>query len=81
MQTVPLFGVPVGPELVILIGVVVLLFGSSKIPKLARSLGRAKTEFEDATTAGETELETELAEQEPNPEDERRYNLAGDTDE
>ena len=32
-------------EIAIIIGVVVLLFGATAIPKLARSLGRAKKEF------------------------------------
>ena len=38
-----------GPELLILAAVVLLLFGSSRVPQLARSLGRAKHEFETAT--------------------------------
>lgn len=41
-----------GPELLILVAVVLLLFGSSRVPQLARSLGRAKHEFETATKAG-----------------------------
>ena len=36
-----------GPELLIVLAIVVLLFGGSQLPKLARSLGRAKTEFEE----------------------------------
>jgi sec-independent protein translocase protein TatA len=34
-----------GPELLIVVGVVVFLFGGSQIPKLARSLGQASKEF------------------------------------
>lgn len=41
-----------GPELLILAAVVLLLFGSSRVPQLARSLGRAKHEFETATREG-----------------------------
>lgn len=37
-----------GPELLILLVVVMLLFGSTRLPKLARSLGSAKREFEQA---------------------------------
>jgi sec-independent protein translocase protein TatA len=33
-------------EWIIVIGVIVLLFGGSQLPKLARSLGEAKKEFE-----------------------------------
>ncbi len=34
------------PELIIVLLIVVLIFGGAKLPKLARSLGEAKTEFE-----------------------------------
>ncbi len=37
------------PELLIVLVVVMLLFGGSKVPQLARSLGQAKKEFESAT--------------------------------
>jgi sec-independent protein translocase protein TatA len=33
-------------EIVIIVGVVLVLFGATAIPKFARSLGRAKKEFE-----------------------------------
>lgn len=32
-------------EIVIIIGVVILLFGASAIPKIARSIGKARREF------------------------------------
>jgi sec-independent protein translocase protein TatA len=35
-----------GPEIYVVLGVIVLLFGGSQLPKLARSLGEAKKEFE-----------------------------------
>jgi sec-independent protein translocase protein TatA len=34
------------PELMIVLAVVLVLFGGAKLPKLARSLGEAKREFE-----------------------------------
>ncbi len=40
---------PSGPELYIVIAVVVLLFGGAKLPALARSLGQAKNEFDKGT--------------------------------
>lgn len=38
-----------GPELLIVLAVVVLLFGARKLPELARSMGTAKREFEAGT--------------------------------
>ena len=40
------------PELLIILAVVLLLFGSAKLPKLARSLGAAKHEFEHGQSDG-----------------------------
>jgi sec-independent protein translocase protein TatA len=37
------------PELLIILLVVLLLFGSKKIPELARGLGKGIREFKDAT--------------------------------
>jgi len=36
-----------GTELLIVLAIVVLLFGSTKLPKLARSLGEAQRELRD----------------------------------
>jgi TatA/E family protein of Tat protein translocase len=36
------------PELLIVLVVILLVFGSSRLPKLAHSLGQAKHAFEDA---------------------------------
>jgi sec-independent protein translocase protein TatA len=33
------------PELIIVLAIVLLLFGSTRLPKLARSLGQASKEF------------------------------------
>lgn len=44
-----------GPsELIIILVIVLVLFGGAKLPKLAKSLGEAKREFEKGTT-GEKE--------------------------
>jgi len=36
-----------GPEGIIILVIVLVLFGGSQIPKLARNLGRAQKEFKD----------------------------------
>ena len=55
--TLPLqFGLPGGPELLIVLLIAVLLFGANKIPELARSSGKAMGEFK----RGRQELEAEI---------------------
>jgi TatA/E family protein of Tat protein translocase len=44
----PLFAIITGPEIAIIVGIAILLFGADRIPKLARSMGEAKKEFEAA---------------------------------
>jgi sec-independent protein translocase protein TatA len=44
---------PSGWEWLIVVGVIALLFGGAKLPKLARSLGSAKGEFEKGLKEGE----------------------------
>jgi TatA/E family protein of Tat protein translocase len=42
----PVVGEIIGWEFLLVIAIAGLLFGSSQLPKLARSLGSAKSEFE-----------------------------------
>ena len=48
-----ILGEIIGPDLLIILAVVALLFGSSQLPKLARSLGRASKEFRDGLAEGD----------------------------
>ncbi len=43
------------PEILIVLAVVLLLFGSTRLPKLARSLGQASNEFKAGTRDGDRE--------------------------
>ncbi len=53
----------VGPwQLLIVVAVIALLFGGSKIPELARSLGKAKGEFKKGLAEGEKDAEAADAE-------------------
>ena len=56
------------PEMALIALVLILLFGASKLPKLARSMGSATGEFKK----GRQEVEEELQEMQgsPNPEEE-----------
>lgn len=58
LTVVPLFGpVPGGPELLIILLIAILLFGANKVPKLARSSGKAMGEFKKGRQQVEEELE------------------------
>jgi sec-independent protein translocase protein TatA len=43
------------PELIIFLLVILLLFGSTKLPKLAKSLGEAQKEFKKGVAESEAE--------------------------
>ncbi len=49
----PVVGEIIGWELLLVVAVIALLFGGSKLPKLARSLGSAKKEFEHGLAHGD----------------------------
>ena len=44
-----------GPELIIILVVILLLFGARKLPDLARSLGRSAKEFRKGVQEGSSE--------------------------
>jgi sec-independent protein translocase protein TatA len=55
-----------GPtELLIIVGIIVLLFGASRLPQLARSLGDSMKEFKKATR--ELQEEDQLPQPKPEP--------------
>lgn len=41
-----------GPEMIIVLVIVLLIFGGSQLPKLARSLGQAQNEFKKGMDEG-----------------------------
>jgi sec-independent protein translocase protein TatA len=51
-------------EILLILLVVVLLFGATKIPEMARSLGKAKAEFKRGEEEGMRQLERERDEEE-----------------
>lgn len=76
------FGIPSGPDLIILLIIVLVLFGAKRLPEIARSLGqsvhefkKAKQEFEDqvakptttTTIAPTPSTETSVSEEAPKP--------------
>jgi sec-independent protein translocase protein TatA len=55
----------IGPlELLLILAVILLLFGGAKLPELARSLGRAKKEFQEGATETPTKGATEAPKKE-----------------
>jgi len=51
-----------GPDMLVILFIVLLLFGAKKLPELARGMGRAVKEFSDARD----ELHRELTQTPPN---------------
>jgi sec-independent protein translocase protein TatA len=52
-----------GPtELIIILIIVLVLFGSSRLPKLARSMGQASKEFKKGMNEGDTSADEEKPE-------------------
>jgi sec-independent protein translocase protein TatA len=55
--------IPGGPELIIILIVILLLFGSTRLPQLARGMGKSISEFKKGVSeGGEKDDERELAE-------------------
>lgn len=51
-----LFGLPGGPEMILIFFAILLLFGGKKIPELMRGLGKGIKEFNDAKSSIESEI-------------------------
>jgi sec-independent protein translocase protein TatA len=49
----------IGWEFLVVVAVIALLFGGSQLPKLARGLGAAKSEFEKGMREGQTSPDDE----------------------
>ncbi|MEW6152777.1 MAG: twin-arginine translocase TatA/TatE family subunit [Actinomycetota bacterium] len=57
------------PELIILLVVILLLFGSTKLPKLARSVGQASKEFKKGVSEGARDGDDGAAADQPDPDE------------
>ena len=55
-----LFGMPSGPEWMIIVLFVIIFFGAKKIPELARGLGKGIREFKEATKGVKDEIDEGL---------------------
>jgi len=63
-----MFGLPGGTEMIILVVIVLVLFGSSQLPKLMFNIGRSKQALQkglkEGLAEGEAEAETEAKDSE-----------------
>tara|TARA_B100001142_G_scaffold119841_1_gene121836 strand:- start:127 stop:315 length:189 start_codon:yes stop_codon:yes gene_type:complete len=57
MNPTLLLGLPGGPEWLIILAIVLLLFGGKKLPGLMKGLGKGIKEFKDAKKDTKKELE------------------------
>ncbi|QBG46314.1 twin-arginine translocase TatA/TatE family subunit [Verrucomicrobia bacterium S94] len=53
------FGMPGGPELLVILFIILLLFGAKKLPELSRSLGKSLGEFKKGQKEGSLPDSTE----------------------
>ena len=56
------FGIPSGPDLIVIMVIVLVLFGAKKLPELARGLGQSLGEFKKAKDEFEREIHKSAAE-------------------
>jgi sec-independent protein translocase protein TatA len=65
-----MFGLPGGSEWILLVLIVLLLFGSARLPRLARSMREAKDEFKKSSAESKVpEAHTETPEASPTESD------------
>lgn len=57
MESSPVLFGPVGPEIIVIIAILILLFGAQRIPKIANSVGRSLGSFKKGRKEIEAELE------------------------
>ncbi|MGC4939685.1 twin-arginine translocase TatA/TatE family subunit [Kribbella sp. DT2] len=62
----PLLGMPQGAEWLVILAIVVLLFGSAKLPALVKQLGKSKKIWEDEVGPGKKK-DAELTDTAPPP--------------
>ena len=55
------------PEIILIVVVVLVLFGGSQLPKLAKNLGKAQQEFKSGLAEGQREAERERTPGAPKP--------------
>lgn len=61
-----------GPELLMIMFIILLLFGANRLPDLARGLGKSVREFKKATSGIEEQIRDAMEEKpEPTPESQR----------
>lgn len=80
----PLFALPGGPEMLIIVVIFIFLFGANKLPKLARSTGQAQGEFKKGREKMEQELKEmrgELDETDSDESESSISNSSSDTNE
>lgn len=69
LASITLIGLPGGPEMLLILFAILLLFGAKKIPELARGLGKGIREFKDASKEIKREIDTEANRIDPTRED------------
>lgn len=64
--TLAIFGLG-GPEIALILFLILLLFGAKRLPELARGFGKSIREFKKATSEVESDIRTSIDELEQKP--------------
>ena len=62
-----MFGIGHGPEIIVLLIIVLLVFGPGKLPEIGSAFGRGIREFKDATNGLHDQINTPPQIQQPQP--------------
>lgn len=81
IQPILAFGLPSGPDMIVISILVLVLFGAKKLPVFARSLGRSMGEFRRAKDEFEKELHSAADDSYAKPQEhDKRLDSAGASD-
>ncbi|HEX8098365.1 MAG TPA: twin-arginine translocase TatA/TatE family subunit [Pyrinomonadaceae bacterium] len=77
-ETLILGIIPAGSEWILIVVVILLLFGGTKLPQLAKALGQSKRAFREGQDEAEEEARREKAKQVEAPRDRASLNAVDD---
>lgn len=68
MNNILAFGMPSGPELLVILLIILLFFGAKRLPELAKGLGKSIKEFKRASSEAEETFKEAMKDEPKKPE-------------